>query len=395
MDVPPCQWALTIAQLKELVGYCRSLPEWRSDITMREFVEEFIVPWSEGTGSSYALLRNASQPLTAKVMVSHTWREQVEEFSNTLFRSFEIRGTPDDTPLFICSFALYQCGDRHGPTITEQISLDPEPFVQVIQSTSIQEMVAVHVRQDDLYSRLWCVRELDEAKKLGIPIIGAMPLKADSSYTDVRNEIFAPFVGPGLFVNTKAATCSRADDELRIRQDIEGVDEPTGESAAYRKLDKRITDIRLKMYVDAFLWYSSQSLGFSLLDNKDRLRLLRRIAARALRTAPETKEDAIRMFAAIESAIFAVGSSMRVSVDVVQVTAKVGASYVKRQRAQKLRRVQQIRDIATLSLAARGGPPTVCCHAVCGSRRSRASSPKSRTLYSEPALPADLVGRPG
>jgi len=248
--------------------------------------------------------------------------------------------------------------------------------------------VAVHVTQADLYKRLWCVREIDEAAKLGLPIVGAMPVKEGGSYLDVRRVIVEPFLVK-LIVNTKKARCTQPADELRIRRQIEGVEDPGCDGPAYRKLDQRITDLRLKMYVDAFLWYSGQAFGLSVRDKNDRLYLLRQVAVGAIRTAPETKEDALKMFRVIETEFFNVRARVRTSADVVQITAKAGAKYIDKKRNGKMRRVHQIHDIAEKTIASRNIPGVLCAdNKMCGGRNmtARVSSPMAKSA-SEPAMP--------
>ena len=48
--------------------------------TMRRVVDEVVIPFTKGTEMSFALLLNHARPVQAKVMVSHAWDEEFDQF---------------------------------------------------------------------------------------------------------------------------------------------------------------------------------------------------------------------------------------------------------------------------------------------------------------------------
>merc|ERR1712159_604193 len=100
----------------------------------------------------------------ADLMLSHSWREDMEEMQGAVRRTYSNSAVNGlsldmDTTLWFCCFAQYQVGDQYGPSVEEQLRL--RPFETVIMDVKV--MVAVHTTKDDLYSRLWCVHELSVA----------------------------------------------------------------------------------------------------------------------------------------------------------------------------------------------------------------------------------------
>merc|ERR1719265_2947000 len=63
-------------------------------------------------------------------MVSHAWSENAIEFLECIVRSCN-----DEDVIFICAFAIYQCGDDAGPTISQQLGTNPadSPFQKVLE----------------------------------------------------------------------------------------------------------------------------------------------------------------------------------------------------------------------------------------------------------------------
>ena len=65
----PEQWGIKLEQIEHLYKnhpYSRANP----DLSMRDFVNNVIIPITKGQGVGYALLVNQKKPLQAKVMVS-------------------------------------------------------------------------------------------------------------------------------------------------------------------------------------------------------------------------------------------------------------------------------------------------------------------------------------
>ena len=126
-------------------------------------------------------------------------------------------------PLWCCTFAQYQPEDGAGPSLVEQLSLDP--FKSVIKSRPLHGMLVVHTTRADPYDRLWCVHEIDEAleSKLYVVAVGCYVLGGRTS------------------VSTSDAKCGHAADEQRIRASIESKD------GSYDRLDATIRAFRNTM----------------------------------------------------------------------------------------------------------------------------------------------------
>lgn len=129
-DVWPDNWGITIVQLRSFLDECRSDPKWRSSNTMRDWVNDYVIPKTRGTGLGYALYRNCRQPTEVSVVVSNCWLQNAELFVDRVASLV----SPTDG-LFVCGFALYQCEDGHGPTIRQQLGDSPEqsPFMRVVR----------------------------------------------------------------------------------------------------------------------------------------------------------------------------------------------------------------------------------------------------------------------
>jgi len=203
-------------------------------MNMHEFNETFIKPWTRGSGCGYSLLVNSKEPLTAQIMVSHTWGEDVDNFVEAIMLWFKMHGLSLDLPVWVCSVGLYQCEDGAGPSIKEQLGL--EPFKQIITSDAVKPigMVVVHTLTQDVYKRLWCVYEMDAATAQGLSVHGAYPPVNIAKLQDTLS----------LDVRTREASCSNPDDEAMIRALIV-------EHGGYERLDKTIHNLRRKMFETA------------------------------------------------------------------------------------------------------------------------------------------------
>lgn len=122
-------WGLKPSQIQELLVRLRAEPEWKASANVYTLVNEFIIPWTRGTGVGYALLVNGAQAQEVNIMVSHAWSENAEEFLETLLRS-----TAASDVLFVCALSIYQAQDDAGPSIIEQLGSDAEdsPFHRVL-----------------------------------------------------------------------------------------------------------------------------------------------------------------------------------------------------------------------------------------------------------------------
>ena len=95
-------------------------------------------------------------------MLSHSWAEDMEEAQDALNQLLRPNGGAmprgmwisalqdpsciatytEDTRVWFCIFANYQCEDGAGPTISEQLKLDP--FGSVIASPHVEKMIVLH-----------------------------------------------------------------------------------------------------------------------------------------------------------------------------------------------------------------------------------------------------------
>merc|ERR1711904_666619 len=95
-----------------------------------QFNENFVIPLTAGTGSSIALLMN-EEPRDVEVMLSHSWAEDIEQAQQAITSHLDA-----NTAIFFCILANYQPEDRKGPSISDQLALDP--FKQVIELRSLK-----------------------------------------------------------------------------------------------------------------------------------------------------------------------------------------------------------------------------------------------------------------
>ena len=150
-------------------------------------------------------------------------QELVSALSSWASRIRQIWCSEAGVPLWCCTFAQYQPEDCAGPSLVEQLSLDP--FKSVIKSRPLHGMLVVHTTRADPYDRLWCVHEIDEAleSKLYVVAVGCYVLGGRTS------------------VSTCDAKCGHAADEQRIRASIESKD------GSYDRLDATIRAFRSTM----------------------------------------------------------------------------------------------------------------------------------------------------
>ncbi len=139
-------------------------------VSVEDLKDAFIVPQTKVTGMGVALsMQEKNGAKKAKVMVSHCWREDVEQVLQILEKAKGTRleggGTfQDDTVIWFCAFSQYQAGDKNTrPTIQQQ--LDLEPFKQVIENKDVKDMFVIQTLAADPYSRMWCTAELGYALK--------------------------------------------------------------------------------------------------------------------------------------------------------------------------------------------------------------------------------------
>ena len=162
--------------------------EWRDEakfgvkkttaVSLHTLNTKFCMNHTNGTGMSVAL--NMQTPsrqggpvanLNAKVMISHSWSEDMEEvldmlkeFEGTLLRTSEDENAPmtqrfdDNTPIWFCALSQFQVNtsqtprkDPLGPTVGEQVAQDP--FEKVINDTGVLNMIVLQTSTADPYTR--------------------------------------------------------------------------------------------------------------------------------------------------------------------------------------------------------------------------------------------------
>ncbi|CAE8581647.1 unnamed protein product [Polarella glacialis] len=230
----PEQWTITVQHWVDIVGACTETPQYKSvmeqkkTVNMHDVCRLFVKPWSEGTGCSLAVLMSREVVCNAQLMVSHCWGEDVSETKESLLQHAVRHELPMTVPIWFCVFSNYQPEDGVGPKLEHQLAL--EPFASVIRNPSLKAangghgMVALHTTTDDLYSRLWCVHEVERAiVEEDVEIIASMSQK----YIDLMVGRVEQFLGLGATLNdcfraagvqvqTAKARCSSKDDEEKL-----------------------------------------------------------------------------------------------------------------------------------------------------------------------------------
>ncbi|CAE8741782.1 unnamed protein product [Polarella glacialis] len=242
----PEQWTMTVQHWVDIVGACTETPQYKSvmeqkkTVNMHDLCRLFVKPWSEGTGCSLAVLMSREVVCNAQLMVSHCWGEDVSETKESLLQHAVRHELPMTVPIWFCVFSNYQPEDGVGPKLEHQLAL--EPFASVIRNPSLKAangghgMVALHTTTDDLYSRLWCVHEVERAiVEEDVEIKASMSQK----YIDLMVGRVEQFLGLGATLNdcfraagvqvqTAKARCSSKNDEEKlvklILQQEEGFD---------------------------------------------------------------------------------------------------------------------------------------------------------------------------
>lgn len=228
-------------QFHGIIAACKATPTWaaivdqKGWVSMYDVCKFFVCPWTMGSGSSLALLLNSDRPLAAELMISHAWGEDVDECAESLMLYCESNDIPEDVACWFCVFANYQPGD--GPTISEQIAMDPFGSVisaiQKLDPDPRRGMVVVHTSTAELYSRLWCVFEIGKALYEGVSATTACSFAYIVSLSGKTKS--------DLGVHTESARCSSPEDEEMIRQVL------VNDFGGYEGLDSTVLDFRMAM----------------------------------------------------------------------------------------------------------------------------------------------------
>jgi len=229
-------WGLSCQQFYRFINRCKASPKWKELsesvkvfggdqgwVNGYEMCEEFVRPYTRGTGNGVSLSLNAETPLQAQIMLSHSWAESMGE---VLVALLNFPALTPETVMWFCIFANYQCGDEPGdcgPTVTEQLSQDP--FGRVIRQPSLIGMCVIQTSTAEVYERLWCVYEIAEAVHSGVFVCSV----TCAAETRMKLQIDV--------VDTSGAKCGRAEDDAMIRAKIE-------EQGGFERLNETINDFR-------------------------------------------------------------------------------------------------------------------------------------------------------
>lgn len=227
-SICPVDWALTMGQLKNFIRDCTftvtygDIKQRRGHVTFYDLNEKYVKPKTRNSGRCYALHLNADTPITTQVMISHAWGNDVDEFQDAIARSHKL--ITNSTPVWICLLSLYQTGDDDGdigPSIKDQ--LERLPFQQVARYLRRQppqqhpNMVVVHTTLEDVYSRLWCIYEVDEATTLKITVKPLGSLRYAEKYIQ-KLGCYGRFNVRDIAIRAEAARCTNPEDEAMIRK---------------------------------------------------------------------------------------------------------------------------------------------------------------------------------
>jgi len=162
----PQRWGMNVHQWFQMLEHCqqtalyKEIKDHRGGIVnFYDICEYFVKPWTAGHGCGVALLMNSqSKGLEPCIMISHGWGADVEQDMECL------HNVNRETPIWFCVFANYQCQDGHGPSIQDQLALEPfETVIEFVENVEGGEMLALHTSTADIYERMWCVLEISTA----------------------------------------------------------------------------------------------------------------------------------------------------------------------------------------------------------------------------------------
>lgn len=227
-------WGITLQQL----GDIKSDPSYNENMSMYDVVNTIIKPKTEGTGMGYSLYLNQEEPLRAKVMVSHAWGENFNQFYHTLQQS------GNEGPFWVCAMSICQNNDIEDVTIEKQLGPDPHygPFATVLRQAD--SMIAIMTKSCDIYTRLWCVYEIFTAISLNIPV----KLETYNEITGFggSDQMYSNVVldSTGAPVSTKDAECGYEGDIQMIHNEI------LKQEGGFELIDDVIMWVRIKALID-------------------------------------------------------------------------------------------------------------------------------------------------
>merc|ERR1712137_500777 len=123
-----------------------------------------------------------------------------------------------------------------------------------IESQPTFGMLVIHTSQAELYERLWCVYEVNEAAEHNVPQVAALSMAYLMGYKDIETE-------DNLRVHTKNAKCWSPDDAKMITKHVT-------EAGGFEVLDQKILKFRSSsfhaaktMFEEFVVWFKAFQEG--------------------------------------------------------------------------------------------------------------------------------------
>ncbi|CAJ1393882.1 unnamed protein product [Effrenium voratum] len=214
----PEMWGIFLDQLFDLEQH----PNFEPELSTREVVSRIVWPETAGKGVGYALLRNASTPLLAAVMVSHAWDDGFTELLAALSAS--------QGALWVAATALYQSEE----SIAQILSNPLELLGQVLRGRSLLCVLG----NVNIYDRLWCLFEMSCAVEMGAEVNTTRKPKGRGAWA--LDEAFLTACSEP--VDARAAKCGQQSGgahEQALRRFIEGT------AKGYKGVDCAVETARL------------------------------------------------------------------------------------------------------------------------------------------------------
>jgi len=240
-NVEPNCWSISLENWVRFVQTCMATTTWRilaktkgeKNVNMYDINDHFIKPWTLGTGCSIACLMDGDQG-PAELMVSHAWAGSVIESLASIKTIMMMYLVPKETRIFFCTLCMYQADDGAigGLTIQEQLAM--RPFQTIIYQKPQHGMFILHTTISEVYERLWCVHEVDEAFEAKIRICGAFD--STSWNTKALKSIVTS-------LSTKIAKCEGESDKEMLTNLV-------NDRGGFDRLDRIIRDVRKQSIQD-------------------------------------------------------------------------------------------------------------------------------------------------
>eukprot|EP00593_Proboscia_inermis_P000572 CAMPEP_0171299708 /NCGR_PEP_ID=MMETSP0816-20121228/8565_1 /TAXON_ID=420281 /ORGANISM="Proboscia inermis, Strain CCAP1064/1" /LENGTH=342 /DNA_ID=CAMNT_0011775727 /DNA_START=222 /DNA_END=1247 /DNA_ORIENTATION=- len=256
-------WSISLENWVRFVDACIATATWsilcetkgEGNVNMYDINLHFIKPWTNGTGCSIACLMDNNQG-PVDLMVSHAWAGSVIESLASIKTITTMYLLPKETRIFFDSVCLYQADDGAigGLTIPQQLAM--KPFTTIIHQKPQHGMFIIHTTIYEVYERLWCVHEVDEAIEANIEICGAFD---PTSWNDkALKSIVTSF-------STRSAECQGQSDKEMLTKLI-------NHRGGFERLDIMVREVRQNSIKDleaANLFEQLFSMSISSVDSFD------------------------------------------------------------------------------------------------------------------------------